>query len=434
MKKIFIGFAFMSLLASSCRKTGDTPFPHHQQPSSQLVEDWIDLHIGVIKNTSGISHIGYARHFAYSGLALYEAMAKGDHQYKSISGKINGSLVLPVINNKQLFWPAAGNAAIAEMLRHFYGVKDGNRLRIDSLEQAYFARYTNQVHNPGKLQEAVAFGKQVAAAVAELAAQDGASAANIPYTPIGEGFWEPTPPMMAPAGGPGWGNNKTILKGSIDNTIPGPPVPFSTLAGSPFHLMAKELYDVSQTLTAEQKAIADFWDDAPNGKYISAFGHWFNILKQVLQEERAGLMPATDAYLRLGISMNDAIISCWKTKFTYNLLRPVTYIQKHMGHTGWMSYISTPAHPEYSAAHATLSGSAGFALESVFGKKYAFTDHTYDELGMAPRHFTSLAAAGYEAGLSRLYGGIHYLPSVNTGNLQGIKVGKNVARILSTGK
>ena len=145
-------------------------------------------------------------------------------------------------------------------------------------------------------------------------------------------------------------------------------------------------------------------------------------------------MKAADAYLRLGITMNDATISCWKTKYTHHQIRPVTYIRKHMGYGDWNPLISTPPHPEYSAAHGTISGSAGYALESVFGANYSFTDHTYDGLGMSPRNFNSFDAAAKQAAISRLYGGIHYRLSAETGNTQGKKVGENVKGLLITRK
>jgi hypothetical protein len=249
---------------------------------------------------------------------------------------------------------------------------------------------------------------------------------------LGEGYWEPTPVALAAANMPGWGNNKTVLPGSITGTLPAAPLTFSKDPGTAFHTIAKEVYDVSQSLTETQKATALFWDDAPNGKYVTAFGHWFSILKQVLEKEKTPLMKGAEAYLRLGITMNEATISCWKGKYTYHQIRPVTYIRKHMGYTNWSPVISTPPHPEYSAAHATISASAGFALESVFGKNHSFTDHTYDVIGMNPRSFSSFEAAGKEAGISRLYGGIHYRPSIETGNAQGKKTGANVSDLLRT--
>jgi len=145
-------------------------------------------------------------------------------------------------------------------------------------------------------------------------------------------------------------------------------------------------------------------------------------------------MKGAEAYLRLGITMNESTITCWKSKYTFSQMRPITYIRKYMGNTTWSSFITTPAHPEYLAAHATISSSAAYALESVFGKNYAFADHTYETLGMPVRNYNSIEAAGTEAGISRLYGGIHYRPSIEAGKMQGVKVGENVKNMLITNK
>jgi hypothetical protein len=326
---------------------------------------------------------------------------------------------------------AAANASIAQMLRYYYQGNPANLTSIDSLEEIYANKYLGEIKDQEAVNEAVAFGKKVATQVFDWSKLDGASNASIPYTPKGEGYWEPTAPAFANALVPGWGNNRTLLAGSLNGTMPPAPLPFSTAVNSPFYNMVKELYDVSQSLTGEQKVIANFWDDAPNGKYISAFGHWFSILKQVLQKENASLMEAADAYLRLGISMNEATIGTWKAKYFFNQMRPITYIRKHMGQPNWTSLIGTPPHPEYSAAHATISAAAAYALESVFGKNYAFTDSTYSDLGMPARSYNSFAAAGEEAGLSRLYGGIHFRPSILAGNNQGKTVGENVRKQLA---
>lgn len=437
MKKNILYLLFSSFTVLSCQRN-DVPvisasLKNSKKENSELIRDWITLHLRLIKKTSGVTHVAYARHFAYTGVALYESLVNGNKAYNSIAGLLNGTVNFPSVQKGRPYhWPSAGNAAIAEMLRFFYAAKPSNIRSIDSLENLYVIKYQAEKKNTD-LAESRTFGKQVAAAVIDWSKTDGSNNANIPYTPLGEGYWEPTAPAFAAAAVPGWGNTRTILTNSINNSIPPPPVSFSTQAGEPFYIMVKELYDSSLNLTNEQKAIASFWDDAPNGSYVTVFGHWFSIFKQVLENnENTDLMEAADAYLRLGITMNDAGISCWKAKFSYNQLRPITYIRKHMGFTTWSSFISTPPHPEYSAAHATLSGSAAFALESVFGNKISFTDHTYDGIGMNPRTFANFEAAGDEAGLSRFYGGIHYKPSIQAGKTQGRKVGENVKLILSS--
>lgn len=435
MKKITILTAILVTLFSACsNKTITTAQSPFDRLSSNLVSDWIGVQLRLIKNTTGVTHVAFSRHFSYTGVAVYESLVYGDHKKRSIATLLNGTANLPKpVNGNHLYYPISANAAFAAMFRFFYAGKDINFQIIDSLETAYQYTYSGTLSKNYDVFASIQYGKAVAAAVIEWSKQDNSSNASKPYTPLGEGYWEPTPPAFAPANVPGWGDNRTILAGSTANTTPAAPPAFSKTAGSPFYTMAKEVYDVSQTLTEEQKAIANFWDDAPNGKYVSAFGHWFSILKQLLEQEKLPLMQAVDAYMRLGITMNESAISCWKSKYTFHQVRPVTYLQKYLGYTTWAPLITTPPHPEYLAAHATLSSSAAVALESVFGSNYAFADHTYEALGMGVRNFSSIEAAGTEAGLSRLFGGIHYRPSIEAGKLTGIKVGENVIALLQNG-
>jgi hypothetical protein len=66
------------------------------------------------------------------------------------------------------------------------------------------------------------------------------------------------------------------------------------------------------------------------------------------------------------------------------------------------------------------------AVTKVLGDNISITDHTYDFRGWAPRSFTSLIKIGEEAGMSRLYGGIHYLPSINAGLVLAADLGSAV--------
>jgi hypothetical protein len=95
----------------------------------------------------------------------------------------------------------------------------------------------------------------------------------------------------------------------------------------------------------------------------------------------------------------------------------------------WLPFIPTPPHPEYPAAHAFITGSVMQAVTEVLGDNIAITDHTYDFRGWTPRSYSSLFNAGEEAGMSRLYGGIHYLPSINTGLTLAHELGSRVGDI-----
>ena len=97
-----------------------------------------------------------------------------------------------------------------------------------------------------------------------------------------------------------------------------------------------------------------------------------------------------------------------------------------MGYGTWNSFIGTPAHPEYASGHAVLSGAAAAMLRELFGNAGPFTDHTYDYMGLAPRTFSSIWGIAEDAGMSRLYGGIHYLTTIQSGLQQGLLVTNNI--------
>jgi hypothetical protein len=118
----------------------------------------------------------------------------------------------------------------------------------------------------------------------------------------------------------------------------------------------------------------------------------------------------------LGIAQADALISAWDNKYQYNHWRPVTAIREAAtdgnpdteADPNWSSFITTPNHPSYTAAHGTLSGASGAVLADFFGTDdITFTSST-EGFTVPDRTFTSFSQASQEAADSRLYAGIHW--------------------------
>ena len=135
----------------------------------------------------------------------------------------------------------------------------------------------------------------------------------------------------------------------------GPP-PFSTDPASDFYAAGLEVYKVGLSLTAEQKAIADYWSDGA-GATGTPPGHWIAIVSQIARNDGLSLVEAAEAYARVGIAVHDAFIACWHAKYAYNLQRPVTYINDTID-AGWPPYLATPSFPSYTSGHSTQSGAA----------------------------------------------------------------------------
>jgi hypothetical protein len=181
------------------------------------------------------------------------------------------------------------------------------------------------------------------------------------------------------------------------------------------------VYDTVNGLTPEQEQIARFWSDDP-GSSPTPPGHSISITTQVLRLEGASLARAAESYARVAIAVCDAFVCCWYRKYTDNLLRPVTYLQRLVD-PEWQPLLITPPFPEYPSGHSVQSGAACQVLTQLFGDGYRFTDHTHDSRGLAPRSFGSFLEAAREAAISRLYGGIHYRSAIEDGIAQGIRIG-----------
>jgi hypothetical protein len=123
--------------------------------------------------------------------------------------------------------------------------------------------------------------------------------------------------------------------------------------------------------------------------------------------------------------MFDVIISCWETKYSYNHIRPITFINEFIDRN-WQPFLQTPPFPEHSSGHSGISASAATVLTSIFGDNFGFEDTSdLKYIGMK-RTFQSFMQAANEASISRVYGGIHYRTGVDAGAVQGREVGENI--------
>jgi len=243
---------------------------------------------------------------------------------------------------------------------------------------------------------------------------------------------------------PHWNKTRAFVIDSAAQFKPAPPTLFSISKTSQFYKEAIDVLDLVKNATEEQKAIANFWDCNPFAmnvrghvmfatKKISPGGHWVNITRTACTQSNAGTAQSAEAYVRVSLSLADGFISCWDEKYRSRVIRPETYINQYISED-WVPILQTPPFPEYPSGHSVVSSSASVALTKLFGENYSFTDSTELEFGMPARSFKSFYDAAAEAGVSRVYGGIHYRPSVEHGAKQGKAVGELIAQRIITKK
>ena len=431
------------LIISSCQRQIDKPAQqeeiataansghgHLQQTktfSSDVVVSWINLQLQMNKAPlpAGTAGQGNDRCMAYCGIALYESVVPGMPAYQSLTGQLTDFPAMPSTEpGKAYHWAASANATLAEMNRRLFpATADANKTAMTNLENSWKSMYATEV-DAATLQRSIAFGKEVATRVFTWAATDGSANVNPPYpVPTGLGLWVPTSPT--PPVNPYAYQRRLLVPGSADGTTLSPPPPFSTVPGSPFYNMVKEVYDASATpttLTTAQKAMADYFKDVPG---YTPGGTYVALMSQSLDLTKPTLDMAALTYVKVGLAMHDAGIVLFTNKYQFNLIRPVTYIRTYID-PNWSTYIPTPNHPEFPSGHSTTGGAVLGMMSNIFGEDFHITLHTYDYLNYPPRSYTSFTQLSNEISDSRFYGGLHYRATLEKSTEQGEKVAENI--------
>ncbi len=413
-----------------------------QAYSARVATDWFELILQITQQTPGFSPPVAARALGYLGLTLYESVVPGMPEHRSLAGQLNELSSLPWAQpDEVLHWPTVANAAMATMTRMMFpNASAENKGRIDLLERSLPLKdlqdFDTSQLTPEITQRSESFGKLMAMAVMTWARTDGGHEAWGPIRrdranfvpPSGPGQWSVTPPTFSAPLLPEWGRNRPFVLASGADCPAPPPPPYSEEPGSAFHAEGLEVWRIANAATQAQRQYALYWADDPL-KTPTPAGHWAHIAGDLLKARKASLAEAAETYARLNIAMSDAFVACWHTKYTVNLLRPVTYVQLAIDSNWVPSLMHTPPFPEYPSGHSVQSSAAAAVLSSIFGAKVAFTDNTHNDRGWGPRSFPSFKAAADEAALSRLYAGIHFRSGVEGGKVQGQCVAQRVATL-----
>jgi len=392
---------------------------------------------------NNFSPVVASRNYLYATVAAYEVMAAAyPDKYNSLAGQVNGLTSVPKPEQgKQINYEFASLLAFWKLGQSvtFSDEQTGNY--VDSLKQLA------KDHGMPKdiYDNSVAFADTVATTIMVWSKKDHyKETRGMPeYTvyPDSPGRWVPTPPAYSSAMEPHWNMIRPVVMDSSTQFTPPAPLTFDIKnKNSDYYKEVMKIKNAIDSLTPEEKHIADFWDDNPfklnvaghvmfGTKKFSPPGHWMSIVGIAAQKAKADYPTTVYAYAITSIALFDAFIECWDEKFRHNTVRPETVINKYIDED-WHPYLQTPPFPEYTCGHSTCSSAAAEALTSVFGDNFAYTDTTELEFGIANRSYTSFRAAADENNWARFYGGIHFHHSCIVSTEYGKKVGDLVVQRL----
>ena len=384
---------------------------------------------------NNFSPVVASRNYLYANVAAYEVIAAAyPEQYNSLAGQLNGLTTIPKPDkNKKIDFEFASLLAFWKIGKSvtFSSIKTKNY--IDSIKNLAIE------HGMPKeeYENSIAYAESVADSVMAWSKRDNyIRTRGMPeYTVMMDSAyrWIPTPPAYSAAMEPNWNKVRPAVMESANQFTPPTPFKFDMKnKESDYYKQVIEVKNAVDSLSDEQKHIAEFWDDNPfklnvsghvmfGTKKFSPPAHWMSIVGIAAQKAKADYPTTVYAYTITAIALFDAFIQCWDEKFRHNTARPETVINKFID-PKWRPYLQTPPFPEYTCGHSTCSSAAAEALTSVFGDNFAYTDTTELEFGIKSRSYTSFRHAALENNSARFYGGIHFHPSCIVSTEYGRKV------------
>lgn len=400
---------------SACATPGSSPTAvtvATNQPN--VVSYWNDIANKTVLSTSKVSTTpeeqrpAFFHDVASVQVAIYDAVVAIEGRYKPFAVKPTA--------------PTAGASVDAAVSAAAYGVLKALFPNRSEVYQAAYDQRLAAIPGGQAKTQGVALGNEVAAGVVRLRAHDGRSVALAPFVSGTEpGQFRsanPTPIFRHfPA-------IKPFALDSLAQFRPSAPPARDSATYVAALNETRALGGVDSTKrSAEQLEAARFHTEPPPPSVTRNLGRFASSTADVADAARLMAM--------IYVSFADTIAACFEAKYYYNAWRPVDAINATDAggndaakiNAAWKPVLPTPNHPEYPAAHSCTSGSVGEALRSYYGTpNITFTwDSTVTQ---TTRTYIGIEEFNADAGIARLYGGMHF----RFATVAGEELGKRVAQ------
>lgn len=432
MKRISIFICVFILTIAGCsddvvvNNTTSNPSPTATTMDAKYASDWINTLYRIMSDQQP-NPPKCSRTFSYIGVGMYEAIRNGIPNSRSLSGQLNAMPDMPAIKQDSIYdWPTVLAATSQKLTIEIIDTLFTSSETLVNL--LYNTQYQERSALVGQeiTDRSAAYGYSIADKIIEWAATDKYTETrsmvySIPPRNPNRANWEPLNPGDRPTE-PFWGMIRPMAIPDLESCMIHYTDQFDSIPGNIYYDEALEVSQIAQNITDAQKNTAVYWNDKI--RTGTPPGHWLMIGLGVAGEQALKLDRVVQLYCMLGIVSRDCFIVCWKEKYDKNLLRPESYIRDWI-RNDFYAYIQTPSFPEYPSGHSTVSGGCAEVLTRFFGG-IPFTDRTHIPIGYGERTYSNFYEARDEAGMSRLYGGIHFMKA----NTNGKQMGSMVANAL----
>lgn len=232
------------------------------------------------------------------------------------------------------------------------------------------------------------------------------------------------------------------------------PPPNYLRSAAAFNADMQQMLQLSGALTPQQKLIVEYWADGPASELPP--GHWSLLAQHVARRDNHGIDADVKMFFALQNASFDAGIVGWHVKRRFEGVRPITAIRYFYqgqpvfawGGPGqpnqvidggkWTPYNPgsnlSPAFPGYVSGHSIFSASSATVLQAFTGSDaLGYSELILPNFGRVEpgvpavpttMSYPTFTSAVDDAGMSRLYAGIHFSDDNTVGQALGRQIGQ----------
>lgn len=459
LSKWLISALFIAFIFQACDKD-DKNTNSNDPDQTQTVSDydakvsleWNKMFLEIERYAAGYRPGPAPRSLGLMGLAVYEACISGMPDYQSVASRYAGLSVTKAEANTTYHWPTVVHAVYSTMIPRFFpNIHASVAPRVTGLMQSLNDQYRKEAGDE-LYERSYELGQRVGTEVWDWSTTDpiGHDHYKDPFGTYswqanykGPGNWKPTVPGPDKPMGAVYGKARTFAINETQKVCLPPKDYYMTYSEDPkseYYSQAMQVYTKNAESSYLVEWIGEYWSDDLLNLTFSPGPRWVAIANQIIEIEKSNLQTAIEAYVKVGMALNDAAVGAWNSKYYYNIERPDTYIKKVIDAnykpnlnnplTGDIGF--TPPFPAYPSGHSTMGAAAAEALASVFGYAYSMTDRCHEnrtEFEGKPRSFGSLYEMALENAWSRVLLGVHWRMDCDEGVRFGTTIGREVNKL-----
>jgi hypothetical protein len=416
-----VAIVVCSVFAMRAEAHGNSAAAHGNGPAAhgngaadrEVIVEW---NRAVLANTPAAVGILSFRHQAMVHIAMFDAVNSIEGRYTPYHVRVGAH-------------PSASPEAAAAQAAH-----DVLTHLIPDSKPTFDTLLANQLRKipAARAAQGAAVGAKVARAIIHWRTADGAELPNPPYLPPAlTGLWQPAAPGQVAA----FVHFQYVEPFALLTPTQYLPAAFPPLDSPEYAAdlnQVKQLGAVSSTTrTADQTLLAHLI--AGVGYAPGPFGLWATVGQEVVRNRNLSLIDTARTFALLSVALNDGLQTSHTSKFAYQLWRPITAIRRAgedmndetVPDEAWTPLIATPPYPSHASNVACLSTSAAHTLARMFKTDAVPFQVTWTGTAGNPnvtRSYKGFSQLSEEAGLARVYGGIHFSFELDAANEACTKV------------